>query len=62
MGERKIENCPFCGGTAKIYIYDSELADETKYYVCCTRCGAESGHQNKEEKVIAAWNRRKYRL
>ena len=50
----KLENCPFCGGKAKIHLYLS------KYYANCKKCKTFSAPYDTPEQAAAAWNTRVY--
>jgi Lar family restriction alleviation protein len=55
-----IKRCPFCGGEATNYAYDSYdgyQGDCTRYRVKCRGCGAMIEDRT-AEKAIAAWNKR----
>ena len=67
-----LKNCPFCGGKAETYeyessrdIYDSDTLGYvdteyfTKYGVACTLCNCLMAEYKSEEKAIEAWNERK---
>lgn len=67
-----LKNCPFCGGKAETYeyessrdIYDSDTLGYvdteyfTKYGVGCTLCGCIVAEKNSEEEAIKAWNTKK---
>lgn len=56
-----IENCPHCGGKARIRNYkDVEfLIDHADcYMVQCDGCGCGTSYEDSEEKAVAAWNGR----
>ena len=67
----KLLNCPFCGGEADTYEYETEqnIYDPstlgyagteycTKYGVGCLECGCIVAEQMSIEKAITAWNTR----
>ena len=67
----KLLNCPFCGGEADTYEYETEqnIYDPstlgyagteycTKYGVGCRECGCIVAEQMSIEKAITAWNTR----
>ena len=67
----ELKPCPFCGGEADIYDYETEhdIYDSytlgyvdteiiTKYVCVCPACGASGAEQTSEEEAIEAWNRR----
>ena len=49
--DRKLKNCPFCGGEAKLDNY-------MKWWVVCKKCRITSRFFESEEYAIEAWNRR----
>ena len=67
----KLKPCPFCGGEAEVYDYESkhDIYDPdtlgyvdteyyTKYGVGCVLCGCIVADRNSETEAIEAWNRR----
>lgn len=54
VNDVKLENCPFCGGKAKIHLYLS------KYYANCKKCKTFSAPYDTAEQAAAAWNTRVY--
>lgn len=54
VNDVKLENCPFCGGKAKIHLYLS------KYYANCKKCKTFSAPYDTAEQAAAAWNTRAY--
>lgn len=67
----KLKPCPFCGGEAKIYAYESEqvLYDKDtlgyldteyilKYGSYCEGCGCMNAEKMSEKSAAEAWNRR----
>lgn len=47
----KLNQCPFCGGEAEVYLGDD-------WYVECKSCLANTTHYSFESEAIAAWNQR----
>lgn len=47
----KLNQCPFCGGEAEVYLGDD-------WYVECKSCLANTTHYSVESEAIAAWNQR----
>lgn len=56
MTEPKLKPCPFCGGTATIFMTDGEYSDAC--YICCDDCGCGIPLHNTERDAIERWNRR----
>lgn len=67
----ELKPCPFCGGNAEVYEYESEQtiydADTlgfvdteycTKHGVGCPECGCIIAEKTSKQKAIDAWNRR----
>ncbi|MBR5941562.1 MAG: Lar family restriction alleviation protein [Neisseriaceae bacterium] len=52
VNDVKLNNCPFCGGKAKIHLYLS------KYYANCKKCKTFSAPYDTAEQAAAAWNTR----
>lgn len=68
MGMQTLKNCPFCGGTAKLYYAPyNKMIEIPCYGVYCTRCKIMIG-TTKDDKTdffrsapeaAAAWNNRR---
>lgn len=63
--EEELKPCPFCGGEAKTYCVGTEVEytgsftdSVTHHLVICTKCDANTGNYDTEEKAIERWNRR----
>jgi len=51
---KKLLPCPFCGGEANVFQFDTDDA-----YVACSQCNGTNGvNYPSEEAAIAAWNTR----
>lgn len=56
----ELNNCPFCGGEAKLQSHVDDF-DIWYYYIQCDNCGAKSDYYDTdegEEAPIEAWNTR----
>lgn len=58
---KQLKPCPFCGGEARIYVYDhfdEYQGNLTTYRVECAKCWASVGLYTTDKKAIEMWNRR----
>lgn len=61
-----IENCPFCGGEARLgvnyyedYSYETDdIIEKTSFYVECTKCGITTPFIHTKESAVEMWNER----
>lgn len=53
MENKKIKDCPFCGGTSGMW-----WTFYRKYFIKCWICKAQTKEFNSEAEAIDAWNRR----
>jgi Lar family restriction alleviation protein len=51
MSEKKLLDCPFCGGEARFSTEDGN-------WINCKSCGAETDYFEQREEAIKAWNTR----
>jgi Lar family restriction alleviation protein len=60
MNEKKLKNCPFCGGEAITHSRCSyeETGGETMFFARCKHCGVEGPWSYSKENAINAWNTR----
>ena len=52
-----LKPCPFCKGDAR-YAFYVRFRKNTKHFVVCDDCGAESKLCDSREEAAALWNRR----
>jgi len=53
--QERLDECPFCGGTATLYASDGET---DWHWISCDGCGVTTGVRESREAAVGCWQRR----